>query len=121
MIAQEARSGRHRGGPGARRPCRAGQAAPAPQALPLGEALTGRVTAHRRFLLDHLLRHIEFLDGALAPSLLVIPFPGCRCGGSFRKVGIDSFARLNADRLTRYHTKRLAALGYAVTLTKAAA
>src|SRR5437016_14188473 len=32
----------------------------------LGEALTGRVTAHHRFLLDHLLRHIEFLDGAIA-------------------------------------------------------
>jgi hypothetical protein len=31
------------------------------------------------------------------------------------------FKRLNADRLTRYHTKRLAALGYAVTLTKCAA
>ena len=29
--------------------------------------------------------------------------------------------RLTADRLTRYHTKRLAALGYAVTLTKRAA
>src|SRR5439155_10940920 len=32
----------------------------------LGEALTGRVTAHHRFLLDQLLRHIEFLDGAIA-------------------------------------------------------
>src|SRR5437870_7421166 len=32
----------------------------------LGEALTGRVTAHHRFLLDHLLRHIEFLGGAIA-------------------------------------------------------
>ena len=29
--------------------------------------------------------------------------------------------RLNADRLTRYHTKRLAALGYTVTLAKEAA
>jgi hypothetical protein len=28
---------------------------------------------------------------------------------------------LDADRLTRYHTRRLAALGYAVTLTKRAA
>jgi transposase len=32
----------------------------------LAEALTGRVTAHHRFLLDHLLRHIEFLDDAIA-------------------------------------------------------
>jgi len=27
-----------------------------------GEALTGHVTAQHRFLLHHLLRHIEFLD-----------------------------------------------------------
>src|SRR4029453_5059828 len=32
----------------------------------LAEALTGRVTAHHRFLLDQLLRHIEFLDDAIA-------------------------------------------------------
>src|SRR5207244_6171065 len=32
----------------------------------LTEALTGRVTAHHRFLLDQLLCHIEFLDGAIA-------------------------------------------------------
>jgi transposase len=32
----------------------------------LAEALTGRVTAHHRFLLAQLLRHIEFLDAALA-------------------------------------------------------
>src|SRR5262249_5285210 len=32
----------------------------------LAEALTGRVTAHHRFLLDHLLRDIEFLDDAIA-------------------------------------------------------
>jgi transposase len=32
----------------------------------LAEALTGRVTAHHRFMLDHLLRHIEFLDDAIA-------------------------------------------------------
>jgi len=44
-----------------------------------------------------------------------------RDGQSYREVGGDYFERLNADRLTRYHTKRLAALGYAVTLTKCAA
>jgi transposase len=32
----------------------------------LGEALTGRVTAHHRFMLAQLLRHIEFLDDAIA-------------------------------------------------------
>ena len=31
------------------------------------------------------------------------------------------FDHLNAERLTRYHTQRLTALGYAVTLTKHAA
>jgi transposase len=32
----------------------------------LGEALTGRLTAHHRFMLEHLLCHIEFLDDAIA-------------------------------------------------------
>jgi transposase len=32
----------------------------------LAEALTGRVTAHHRFLLAQLLRHIECLDDAIA-------------------------------------------------------
>jgi transposase len=32
----------------------------------LAEALTGRVTAQHRFMLDHLLRHIEFLDDTIA-------------------------------------------------------
>jgi hypothetical protein len=35
--------------------------------------------------------------------------------------GGDYFDRLNTERLTRYHTKRLAALGYTVTLAKDAA
>ena len=207
----------------------------------LGEALTGRVTAHHRFLLDHLLRHIEFLDGAIAAcdrqvetltaphaealaqldtipgvarrtaeviaaelgcdmtrfptaghaaswtglcpgnhesagkrlsgrtrhanrtlrqalvesargavrkrdsylaaqyrrlvkrrgdkkaivavahSILVIAYHVLRDGQPYRELGGDYFERLNADRLTRYHTKRLAALGYTVTLTKDAA
>ena len=34
---------------------------------------------------------------------------------------VDYFERLNADRLTRYHAKRLAARGYAVSLTTSAA
>ena len=49
--------------------------------------------------------------------------PTTSCGTASRIVnsGGDFFERLNADRLTRYHTKRLAALGYTVTLTKDAA
>lgn len=42
-------------------------------------------------------------------------------GQSYRKLSGDYFERLNVDGLTRYHTKRLAALGYAVSLTKCAA
>ena len=40
---------------------------------------------------------------------------------TIRPLGGDYFDHLNAQRLTRYHTQRLAALGYAVTLTKSAA
>jgi transposase len=58
---------------------------------------------------------------AVAHSILVIAYHVLRDGQSYREVGGDYFDRLNADRLTRYHTKRLAALGYAVTLTKCAA
>jgi transposase len=46
-----------------RRRAAASSSAVAPAAL--AEALTGRVTAHHRFMLDHLLRHIEFLDSAI--------------------------------------------------------
>jgi hypothetical protein len=58
---------------------------------------------------------------AVAHSLLVIAYHVLRDGQPYRELGGDYFERLNADRLTRYHTKRLAALGYAVTLTKCAA
>jgi len=44
-----------------------------------------------------------------------------RDGQSYRELGGDYFDRLNTDCLTRYHTKRLAALGYTVTLAKHAA
>jgi hypothetical protein len=44
-----------------------------------------------------------------------------RDGQAYRDLGGTYFEHLNADRLTRYYTKRLAALGYAVTLTKCAA
>src|SRR5262249_58893347 len=44
---------------------RAERAARGPRA-PLGEALLGRVTLNHRFLLAQFLRHIEFLDEAIA-------------------------------------------------------
>jgi transposase len=58
---------------------------------------------------------------AVAHSILVIAYHLLRDGASYRELGGDYFDHLNADRLTRYHTKRLAALGYAVRLTKCAA
>jgi transposase len=58
---------------------------------------------------------------AVAHSLLVIAYHVLRDGQSYRELGSDYFDHLNAQRLTRYHTKRLAALGYVVTLTKSAA
>jgi CRISPR/Cas system CSM-associated protein Csm2 small subunit len=58
---------------------------------------------------------------AVAHSILVIAYHVPRDGQPYRELGGDFFERLNADRLPRYHTKRLAALGYTVTLTKDAA
>jgi transposase len=58
---------------------------------------------------------------AVAHSILVITYHILRDGQSYRELGGDYFDRLSIDRLTRYHTKRLTALGYIVTLTKAAA
>ena len=57
----------------------------------------------------------------MAHSILVIAYHVLRDGQSYRELGGDYFDHLNAQRLTRYHTQRLAALGYAVTLTKSAA
>jgi transposase len=58
---------------------------------------------------------------AVAHSLLVIAYHVLRNGQSYRELGGHYFDRLNTERLTRYHTKRLAALGYTVTLAKVAA
>jgi transposase len=58
---------------------------------------------------------------AVAHSILVIAYHVLRNGQSYREVGGHYFDRLNTERLTRYHTKRLAALGYTVTLAKDAA
>jgi transposase len=58
---------------------------------------------------------------AVAHSVLVIAYHVLRGGASYRQLGGDYFDHMNAQRLTRYHTQRLAALGYEVTLTKSAA
>jgi transposase len=58
---------------------------------------------------------------AVAHSILIIAYHVLRDGVSYRELGGDYFDRLNTDRLTRYRTKRLAALGYTITLTKHAA
>jgi transposase len=58
---------------------------------------------------------------AVAHSILVIAYHVLRDDVSYRELGADSFDHLNAQGLTRYHTQRLVALGYAVTLTKSAA
>jgi hypothetical protein len=58
---------------------------------------------------------------AVAHSILVIASHVLCDGVSYREQGGAYFDRLNTDRVTRYHTKGLAALGYAVTLAKHAA
>jgi hypothetical protein len=51
----------------------------------------------------------------------VIAYHLLRDGVSHRELGSDYFDQPNAQRLTRYHTQRLAARGYAVTVTISAA
>jgi transposase len=58
---------------------------------------------------------------AVPHRILVIASHILRHGQPYREFGGSDFDHLHADRLTRYYTKRLAALGYAVTLTKCAA
>jgi len=58
---------------------------------------------------------------AVAHSILVIAYHVLRDHESYRELGGHYFDRLNTERLTRYHTKRLTALGYTVTLAKHAA
>src|SRR4029453_6962749 len=58
---------------------------------------------------------------AVAHSILVIASHVLRDGQSYRELGGHYFDRLNTERLTRYHTTRLAALGYTATLAKDAA
>ena len=55
---------------------------------------------------------------AVAHSILVIAYHVLRDGQSYHELGGDYFDQMSTARLTRYHTRRLAALGYAVTLTR---
>ncbi len=52
---------------------------------------------------------------AVAHSILVIAYHVLRDGQSYRELGSDYFDHLNAQRLIRYNTQRLAALSYVVT------
>jgi len=52
----------------------------------------------------------------LAHTILTVTYGMLRDRLPYRELGLDDFERLNADRLTRYHTKKLKSLGFEVTL-----
>jgi transposase len=92
----------------------------------LGESARGAIRKRNCYLAAQYRRLVQRRGDkkaivAVAHSRLVIAHHVLRDGVSYRERGGDYFDHLNAARLTRYHTKRLAALGYAVTLTKCAA
>jgi transposase len=58
---------------------------------------------------------------AVAHSLLVVIYHVLKTGTPYQELGPDYFDRLDPKRLTRYHVKRLEALGYQVTLAEAEA
>jgi transposase len=53
---------------------------------------------------------------AVGHSMLVIFYHMMKSGTSYADLGGDFFDRLEPDRLTRYHVKRLEHLGHKVTL-----
>jgi len=55
---------------------------------------------------------------AVAHSVLVIAYHILKTKQPYRDLGADYFDKLDANRIQSYHVKRLAALGYDVTLTK---
>jgi transposase len=57
---------------------------------------------------------------AVAHTILVVAYHLLRDGTFYEDLGPDHFDRLDQDRLTRYHLRRLEALGHKVTLEKAA-
>jgi transposase len=58
---------------------------------------------------------------AVGHSLLVVIYHVLKTGMPYQELGPDYFDRLDPKRLTRYHVKRLEALGYQVTLAEAEA
>jgi transposase len=92
----------------------------------LVESARGAIRTRNSYLAAHYRRLVKRRGDkkaivAVAHSILVIAYHLLRDGQSYRELGSDYFDRLNTERLTRYHTKRLAALGYTVTLAKHAA
>jgi transposase len=57
---------------------------------------------------------------AVAHTILVVAYHLLRDGTFYKDLGPDHFDRVDQDRLTRYHLRRLEALGHKVTLEKAA-
>lgn len=53
---------------------------------------------------------------AVAHSILVVIWHMLSTGEHYRELGDDYFDRINADRLTAYHRRRLEKLGYSVQL-----
>ena len=58
---------------------------------------------------------------AVAHSILTDTYYILKHGAAYRELGVDYFDRMQRDRIRLYHVKRLQALGYNVTLAKAAA
>jgi transposase len=57
---------------------------------------------------------------AVGHQILEIAYYLMRDGGTYTELGADYFARRDADRATRRHVKHLEALGYHVTIERAA-
>jgi transposase len=94
--------------------------------IPAVESARGAIRTRNSYLAAHYRRLVKRRGDkkpivAVAHSILVIAYHLLRDGQSYRELGSDYFDRLNTECLTRYHTKRLAALGYTLTLAKHAA
>jgi hypothetical protein len=81
----------------------------------LRQALTGRVQPHHLVLIGQILRHVEFLEQAIAQVQAEIE----RC--LYAELGLEYFDQLDTARMQRHHVRRLEQLGYTVTLTPTAA
>ena len=57
---------------------------------------------------------------AVGHQILEIAFYLMRDGVTYQELGADYFDRRNAERATRRHVRQLEALGYRVTIEKAA-